>query len=33
MHLKNIQVDKFQNGRLLANIHLDRPHIAEYHDG
>ena len=32
MHLKIIQVDKIQNGRLLAIIHLDRPHIAEYHE-
>ena len=32
MHLKKIQVDKIQKGRLLAIIHLDRPHIAEYHE-
>ena len=32
MNLKKIQVDKIQNGRLLAFIHLDRPHIAEYHE-
>ena len=30
MHLKTFQVDKIQNGRLSAIIHLDRPHIAEY---
>ena len=29
MHLKKIRVDKIQNGRLSAIIHLDRPHIAE----
>ena len=29
MHLKKIYVDKIQNGRLSAIIHLDRPHIAE----
>ena len=32
MYLKQIQVDKIQNGRLSAIIHLDRPHIAEYHE-
>ena len=32
MHPKQIQVDKIQNGRLSAIIHLDRPHIAEYHE-
>ena len=32
MHLKKFQVDKIQNGRLSAIIHLDRPHIAEYHE-
>ena len=32
MHLENFQVDKIQNGRLSAIIHLDRPDIAEYHD-
>ena len=31
MHLEKFQVDKNQNGRLSAIIHLDRPHIAEYH--
>ena len=30
MHLKKFQVDKIQNGRLSANIHLDRPNIAHY---
>ena len=32
MHLEKFQVDKIQNGRLLAIIHLDRPDIAEYHE-
>ena len=32
MHLKKIQVDKIQNGRLSAIIHLDRPDIVEYHE-
>ena len=32
MHLEKFQVDKIQNGRLSAIIHLDRPHIAEYHE-
>ena len=32
MHLEKIQVDKIKNGRLSANIHLDRPDIAEYHE-
>ena len=32
MHLKKIRVDNIQNGRLSAIIHLDRPHIAEYHE-
>ena len=32
MHLKKFQVDQIQNGRLSAIIHLDRPHIAEYHE-
>ena len=32
MHLNKFQVDKILNGRLLAIIHLDRPHIAEYHE-
>ena len=32
MHLKKFQVDKIQNGRLPAIIHLNRPHTAEYHE-
>ena len=32
MHLKKFQVDKIQNGRLSTIIHLNRPHIAEYHE-
>ena len=32
MHLKKNQVDKIQNGRLSAIIHLYRPVIAEYHE-
>ena len=32
MHLEKFQVDKIKNGRLSAIIHLDRPHIAEYHE-
>ena len=32
MHLEKFQVNKIQNGRLLAIIHLDRPDIAEYHE-
>ena len=28
MHLKKIQLDQVQNGRLLAIIHLDRPDIG-----
>ena len=32
MHLEKFQVDKIQNGRLLAIIHLDRPDIAKYHE-
>ena len=32
MHLEKIQVDKIQNSRLLAVIHLDRPDIVEYHE-
>ena len=31
MHLKKIQVDKIQNGRLSAIILLVRPDIAKYH--
>ena len=32
MHLEKFQVDKIQNGRPSAIIHLDRPDIAEYHE-
>ena len=32
MHLEKFQVDKIQNGRLSAVIHLDRPDIVEYHE-
>ena len=32
MHLENFQVDKIQNGRLSAILHLERPNIAEYHE-
>ena len=32
IHLEKILVDKIENGRLSAIIHLDRPDIAEYHD-
>ena len=32
MHLEKFEVDKIQNGRLSAIIHLDRPDIAEYHE-
>ena len=32
MRLEKFRVDKIQNGRLLAIIHLDRPDIAEYHE-
>ena len=32
MHLEKFQVYKIQNGRTSANIHLDRPDIAEYHE-
>ena len=32
MHLEKFQVDKKQNGRLSAIIHLDSPDIAEYHE-
>ena len=31
MHLKKLQVNKIQNGRLSAIIHLDWPDIVEYH--
>ena len=29
MHLEKFQVDKIQNGRLSAIIHLDRPDIVD----
>ena len=32
MHLEKFQVDKIQNGRLSAIIHLDKPDIAGYHE-
>ena len=32
MHLEKFQVDKIENGRLSAIIHLDRSDIAEYHE-
>ena len=32
MHLEKFQVDKIQNGRLSAMIHLDRPAFMEYHE-
>ena len=32
MHLEKFEVDKIQNGRPLAIIHLDRPDIVEYHE-
>ena len=32
MHLEKFQVDKIQNGRSSAIIHLDRRDIAEYHE-
>ena len=32
MHLEKFQVDKIQNGRLSALIHLDRLDFAEYHE-
>ena len=32
MHFEKFQLDQIQNGRLSAIIHLDRPHIAEYHE-
>ena len=32
MHLKKIEIDKIQNGRHSAIIHLDRPDIVEYHE-
>ena len=32
MHPEKFEVDKIQNGRLSAIIHLDRPDIVEYHE-
>ena len=32
MRLEKFQVDKIQNGRLSAIIHLDRSDTAEYHE-
>ena len=32
MHLEKFQVDKIQNGRPSAIIHLNRPDIAKYHE-
>ena len=32
MHLEKFEVDKIQNGRLSAIIHLDRPDIVGYHE-
>ena len=32
MHLEKFQVNEIRNGRLSAIIHLNRPHIAEYHE-
>ena len=32
MHLEIFHIDKIQNGRLSAIIHLDRPDIAEYNE-
>ena len=32
MHLEKFQVDKIQNGRLSAIIHLDRPDIVVFHE-
>ena len=32
MHLEKFEVDKIQNSRLSAIIHLDRPDIVEYHE-
>ena len=32
MHLEKFEIDKIQNGRLSAIIHLDRPDIVEYHE-
>ena len=32
MHPEKFEVDKIQNGRLSAIIHLDRPDIMVYHE-
>ena len=32
MHPEKIEIDKIQNGRLSAIIHLDRPDIVKYHE-
>ena len=32
MHLEKFQVDKIQNSRPSAIIHLDSPDIAYYHE-
>ena len=32
MHLEKFEVDKIQNGRLSAIIHLGRPDIVEYYE-
>ena len=32
MHLEKFEVDKIQNGRLSAIIHLAWPDIVEYHE-
>ena len=32
MHHEKFQVDKIQNSHLSPIIHLDMPHIAEYHE-
>ena len=32
MHPEKFKVEKIQNGRLSAIIHLDRPDIVEYHE-
>ena len=32
IHFEKFQLDQIQNCRLSAIIHLDMPHIAEYHE-
>ena len=32
MHLEKFHVDKIENGRLSAIIHLDGPEIEDYHE-